>query len=180
MPKKIQEYIKNKFPDLEFVSAVANIGKVAVDVFFVKFKSEIELSDCWRQISNAIALYYQADLNDEFKKWNTYLFVLLEDNISKRLKYTIENDTFSNRKIVRDNLKEPLNSEIVQQLCDENIGAQGLQLHSIKKNSNYTPSPFMKSIIYDNVISWDCDEKELGYQIKEIYTLLLKDLADED
>lgn len=179
MTKQIRQYIKDEFPEIEFISAIANIGSAPVDVFFAKFSNEEELNQSWRKISNAIALHYQALLNDEFKKWNTYFFILIEDSISKSLKYEIENDTFSHRKIVKDSIRTTLNSEVIQKFCNDHIGGQGLQLHSITKNLSYTPSSFMKDLIDGSDIDWN-NKKENDIKIEEIYNQLLKGINDED
>jgi len=71
-------------------------------VFFLKYDSPDYIKTSWRKVSNFIALKCQSMVPDEFGKWNTYLFFLIDSQMSIDLKYQIENDTFSSRKIIVD------------------------------------------------------------------------------
>lgn len=74
-----------------------------IHVFLIRFSNSQALQDGWRRLSNAIAVYFQTKLPDEFGKWNTYLFFINTGPVNRDLKYKIENDTFSSRKIVIEN-----------------------------------------------------------------------------
>lgn len=67
--------------------------------------SEDELRNTWRNIRNHVATKYQIQDIDEFMRWNFYIFYIVEDKnaIDRSLKYEIEHDTISSRKIVVNN-----------------------------------------------------------------------------
>ena len=94
-----------EFPDrqIEFKEVVFNNSKAKSYAFFIRFETEETLSKEWSEIRNFIAYKFQANLDDEFCKWNIYLFFILSLSISLDIKYKIENDTFSSRKIVIEN-----------------------------------------------------------------------------
>lgn len=89
------------FPGAEVTYAQQKMGGM-VHLFFIRFGDASALVKGWRRMSNAIAVYFQAKMSDEFGKWNTYLFFLTAGDIPRELKYKIENDTLSSRKIVAD------------------------------------------------------------------------------
>lgn len=72
-----------------------------VDVFITKPLSHRVLRVIWESIRNDIA-EKQRFLTDEFERWNHYLFYLADEEAINDipLKYKIEHDTISSRKIV--------------------------------------------------------------------------------
>jgi hypothetical protein len=76
------------------------IGDGIAHAFFLKYQNVDEINDSWRKVSNFIALKCQSRILDDFGKWNTYLFLISGRSLGIDVKYKIENDTFSSRKIV--------------------------------------------------------------------------------
>ena len=64
--------------------------------------NEKELSQLWKDFRNLLIHDYQIEDIDEFTRWNFYLFYVVPDknNIGRSLKYKIEHDTISSRKII--------------------------------------------------------------------------------
>ncbi|TBU98896.1 hypothetical protein DNJ95_06500 [Stutzerimonas kirkiae] len=54
----------------------------------------------WGQIASIIAYEFQAKLDNKLEAWNIYLVFIVSDPVSKSIKYQIENDKFSMRKLV--------------------------------------------------------------------------------
>lgn len=71
-----------------------------IPVFIVECENEQQLRGIWQEITSFIASNFQTNLIDEFPTWNIYLFFKVKSAISNSLKYQIENDTFSSRKII--------------------------------------------------------------------------------
>lgn len=96
--------ILEMFPDLTIqLHKIKYID--CVHAFFVKFPSIASMEKDWENLNNAIAFHYQARLENEFEIWNLYLFYITDKPAAKDVKYKIENDTFSSRKIVLDHSK---------------------------------------------------------------------------
>ncbi len=72
-----------------------------VDVFITRPLNHNDLREKWKDIRNDIA-ESQRFIDDEFERWNHYLFYLAEEDAVNdvSLKYQIEHDTISSRKIV--------------------------------------------------------------------------------
>lgn len=99
-----------------------NIEDWKINVFFYFANSE-KLDANWLNVSSSISAIYQSEIksSDEFEKWNIYLIYLSKDIVSKELKNKIENNRFSNRKIVEDNFKTELTDEKANELIIKHI-----------------------------------------------------------
>lgn len=83
------------------------------DIFEIGVNILIAITEClpeetlrtqWRSLRNKLAEDRQMDPMDDFERWNFYLFYVVEDKnaIDRTLKYEIEHDTVSSRKIIID------------------------------------------------------------------------------
>jgi len=97
---EFQENFKKSFSEISIEHYTTAFGEKAANVFHIKIDSEERLKNNWKQISNFIAMNFQRHLEDEFEQFNIYLFYDQASPVSKELKYNIENDLFSSRKIV--------------------------------------------------------------------------------
>lgn len=81
------------------------------DIFEIGVNILIAITEClpeetlrtqWRSLRNKLAEERQMDPMDDFERWNFYLFYVVEDKsaIDRSLKYEIEHDTVSSRKII--------------------------------------------------------------------------------
>lgn len=94
------KYIQEEFPNLKVDYRERKLGKGTTHQFFSHFTSEDQLSSTWIKLSNAIAIKFQNKLDCDFGKWNVYLVFLVNFKINKTIKYEIENNIFSSRKLV--------------------------------------------------------------------------------
>lgn len=114
--------IKNEFSDISFEYREIDFGGT-IPAFFIKIENEEKLAAKWKAITEFIAIHFQSSLRNEFSVWNIYLFFILENEIRNDLKYTIENDTFSSRKIIINPL-EGIDSIINEHIKNNNIDIQ--------------------------------------------------------
>jgi hypothetical protein len=68
--------------------------------FFVTPPDEAALNNDWEPIVASIAGSFQINLAEEYETWNIYIFFVFKAKVDPKLKYKIENDTFSSRKIL--------------------------------------------------------------------------------
>ncbi|MBD3343179.1 MAG: AAA family ATPase [Candidatus Lokiarchaeota archaeon] len=99
--------------------------------FFVKYKSARLLEKSWSKLNSSIASYFQSELTNEFQIWNIYIVFACEDDVKKEIKYKIENDRFSSRKIVLDKI-ESLNESIIKDIIINKITNTNLELEQNK------------------------------------------------
>lgn len=63
-----------------------------------------DLAESWRDIRNEVMTKWQDTITDDFSRWNFYLFYVVEnlDKLDGSLRYQIEHDMVSSRKILVD------------------------------------------------------------------------------
>lgn len=83
--------------------------------------SSSNLQNNWKTISSVLSELLDEYLDNSFKKWNVYILYLITDEVSKELKYKIENNTFFARKIVEDSYILELSDENIKKLISEHI-----------------------------------------------------------
>ena len=73
-----------------------------IDIFVTEPMSVADLEEEWIMIRDNIAMKYQRSLTDDFERWNFYLFYVVEDieSLRRNLKFKIEHNTLSSRKII--------------------------------------------------------------------------------
>lgn len=95
-------------------------------VCVTKCLTEDELRETWRNYRNDFAIEFQTDDIDEFERWNFYLFYVVDNKnaIDRSLKYEIEHDTISSRKIVvsKDELQDENGESLVVRYIKYDIG----------------------------------------------------------
>ena len=95
-------------------------------VCVTKCLTEDKLRENWRNYRNDFAVEYQTDDIDEFEKWNFYLFYVVDNKnaIDRNLKYEIEHDTISSRKIVvsKEELQDENGESLVARYIKYDIG----------------------------------------------------------
>lgn len=95
-------------------------------VCVTKCLTEDELRETWRNYRNDFAVEFQTDDIDEFERWNFYLFYVVDNKnaIDRSLKYEIEHDTISSRKIVvsKDELQDENGESLVMRHIKYDIG----------------------------------------------------------
>jgi hypothetical protein len=74
-------------------------------VFSILLENESELEKVWNELTNAIAVFFQSELDNDIEIWNIYIMFLVKDFVSRDLKYKIEQEKYSARKIVVDNFR---------------------------------------------------------------------------
>ncbi len=153
----IQKSFKVEFEgcSLEYQAAALNNG--IVHCFFTNIPSEIVLKDTWVQISNFIAIKFQNKLDNEFERWNIYLFYRIENQISRDLHYLIENDTFSSRKIIIDIRKSK------EDIIREHILNKDMTVDSVSIQGD---SPFIYNTIISEFLENIKVKKRLGQEIE--------------
>ena len=153
-----------------------NIEDWKINVFFY-FANSDKLETNWLNVSSSISAIYQSEIksNNEFEKWNIYLIYLSNDIISKELKNKIENNRFSNRKIVEDNFQTELTDEKANDLIIKHITNTDLIKVIAETNDSiqedYLPvnENLWKLIPKDEIISGDTGkQKDLIELLKEL------------
>lgn len=120
--KNTVEVLREMFSDFEMKFQTIQFP-VTISVFFFTFADAPALSDNWEKMQKAIAGYYQTGLADEaeFERWNIYIFYLCREVVASELKYRIQNDRFSSRKVVVENFSGSVGEKDLNELIAEHI-----------------------------------------------------------
>lgn len=73
-------------------------------VFLVEYDSESLLLEKWITLTGEIADNFQSSLEKDIEIWNVYILFVVENEVKEQNKYLIEQNKYSSRKIVFDNL----------------------------------------------------------------------------
>lgn len=138
---EIFEEIKKSF-ELKYLT----IGKVhfggEVIVCVVKFNDEISFRNHWKEFNSYLTAKFIPTIKDDYSKWNFYVFYFSGSAVDKSLKYEIENNKFSSRKIVIENCElitdDKINYEISEHITNDNIqiNVESKQISTFKKNAS--------------------------------------------
>jgi hypothetical protein len=131
---------------IEFQEVTFSDSEAKAYAFFVHFETESTLTEQWSEIRNFIAYKFQANVDDEFCKWNIYLFFILPIPISLDIKYKIENDTFSSRKVVIEN-NDAYDTIIADHLL--NSLPINTRAESLLEDETYKPDELLYSLLKD-------------------------------
>ena len=75
-------------------------------LFTLLIEDGSEISDSWETITNNIAIEFQANLDKQVEIWNIYVVFISKNYINKELKYQIEQNKYSSRKLVFDGFED--------------------------------------------------------------------------
>ncbi len=106
-------------------------------------KGQDTLQECWREVNSYLAANVVATIPSEFSKWNFYLFYVC-DKVDKALKYEIENNKFSSRKIVIESPGIKMSDKMLNRLISEHITNEDLTTTTTEKTA---PPDFIKNPI---------------------------------
>lgn len=175
---EIVKEIRKSFDLENIVIGTFNFGN-DIPILFVQFKNNGELETNWKDLNSFITAEYLLKLKNEFSKWNTYLFYIVNHAISKSLKYKIENNKFSTRKIVVECEITEINDETIQQIISEYIINDNIEF-KVKNNEvkGFVKNSFINSAIEQSSIK---DLKNLKEEnLIEVLNKLGIKLKDED
>ncbi len=122
-----------------------SIGKVhyggEILVCIVKFNDDTILTNHWKEFNSYLTAKFIPTIKDDYSKWNFYIFYFTEGSLGKSIKYEIENNKFSSRKIVIENCKtitkKEIEDEISEHITNDNfqINVVGKHKSTLKKNA---------------------------------------------
>lgn len=115
-----------------------------------------ELKSCWRDIRNEIMTEFQNELTDDFSRWNFYVFYVVNDlnTLNGSLRYMIEHDTVSSRKILIDGRDTKDDENSYEAVVKKYISYDILSAHKVDNEIK----PFEKSEDVMDIIKFIRDE----------------------
>ncbi len=105
-----------------------------VPVIFIQFNDLNDLEKYWKEFNSFITAEYLTKLKNDFSKWNSYVFYLIENTVEKPLKYEIENNKFSTRKIVIESINQAVDDNTIKSILSEHIINDNIEFNVESKN----------------------------------------------
>jgi hypothetical protein len=130
--EEMSNQLKKVFPIKEIILGELLFGGV-IPLIFVSFKSVEDLKKNWKDFNSQITTDFVIHLKEEYSRWNFYIFFFSKDMVPKSLKYEIENNKFSSRKIVIENCESITNEEMIN-VISEHITNDDIQVNVESRN----------------------------------------------
>jgi hypothetical protein len=92
-----------------------------VYIFTMLLKNEEELMEHWKDISGDIAIHFQGELVTDIEIWNIYIFFLVQGSVDSGKRYLIEQNKYSSRKLVIENVKSPIDNDYIDNIVNEKL-----------------------------------------------------------
>jgi len=165
------EMFKKEFPEVAVERKEIDFSGT-IHCFFLQFESEKELEANWSRVSNFIAVNYQTRLQTDFEIWNLYLFYQTKAEIEKGLKYKIENDTISSRKIFVEDIDKTADEIVIDHITNSDLQIKINQ----PKNIAFERNPLIAGEIQGND---QITRKKNKMQFDEVYKTIVKRYRDE-
>lgn len=168
--ENIENEIKRLFQIENLIMGELTFGGV-IPIIFVRFASIDELTKNWKEFNSYVAAEYMTMIKDDYSKWNFYIFYFSCDTVDKQLKYEIENNKFSSRKIIIESCESITETEIEnvisEHITNDNIkiNVESKQISAFQKNSSLSTIIDKLSLIKKN----DEDLQNVLNQIENIY-----------
>jgi hypothetical protein len=116
--------LRSKYNMFEFSFYTSGVNE-EFSIFVVLSNSLKELSESWKKVVSNVAVNFQSQLSDKHKIWNIYIaFIIATDKRMEELKdikYKIENDKYSSRKIVIDDISPPIDENKIKEKISKRI-----------------------------------------------------------
>jgi hypothetical protein len=171
--EKLLHSFDEEFKDVKLSHKDIKLQEGLIHAFFIESTLTDYLEKNWRKISNFIALNFQNNLENEFERWNIYVFFLNAKKVSNELKYKIENDTFSSRKIVVD-YETNQNSIVSNHILNNNLRINKGSVNIT--DDEFQPNEIVWTLLKDKTLKISRTTKEA----ENSFNSLIKILHDKD
>lgn len=111
--------IENKdLADLKLRCWIIPQNDFDIYIFSLHLTTEKILLETWDFINNIIAVHFQSSLKKDIERWNIYISFFVAEEINKDIKYMIEQDKYSTRKLIFDRIDEP---DLIPAIIDKKL-----------------------------------------------------------
>ena len=145
-------------------------------VIIIRFSGISYLHENWKKLNSVIAVQLSQYLKTEFEKYNLYLLFFSDEEIPKQLKYEIENNKFSSRKIAEE-CNRQLSEDRIKEILAQYITNSDI---SITPEAESSVSQYSSdSIVWDLIKEQVYQKDRNGESFPEILSEIEKRLSYE-
>ncbi|MGS2776975.1 ABC-three component system middle component 1 [Robertmurraya sp. GLU-23] len=112
-------------------------------IFTIILDDQKKLVDVWKEICGDIAIYFQTDLERNIEIWNIYVLFLVEGSVDSQTRYLIEQNKYSSRKLVIEDVKSPVDKRKIDSIINEKLFNLNINYTS---RTSYKNEPLSKSL----------------------------------
>ncbi|EHI99055.1 hypothetical protein CDLVIII_2409 [Clostridium sp. DL-VIII] len=121
------------YSNLSLKCWISNKDGFNIYIYTITVEDEAKLNEIWEAFVSDIAVYVQSELTKNIEVWNIYTIFFVKKKIGYSIKYKIEEDRYSTRKIVIDNY----DNEQYSKKSEENIINEKLFDFTIQTQEQY-------------------------------------------
>ncbi|MFD1166985.1 ABC-three component system middle component 1 [Sphingobacterium daejeonense] len=150
-----------------------------IPVIFIQFNDLNNLEKYWKEFNSFITAEYLMKIKNDFSKWNSYVFYLTENTVKKPLKYEVENNKFSTRKIVIESISQVVDDNMIKSILSEHIINDNIEFNVENQNIE----SFSKNAIINEAlksISFNKSNEIKEENLLKVLNHLEKTLSDEN
>ncbi|PFW58411.1 hypothetical protein COL13_05950 [Bacillus cereus] len=144
-----------------------------VYIFTMVLTNQDELARVWEDISSDIAFHFQSVLETEIEIWNIYILFLVQGSVDSKIRYLIEQNKYSSRKLVIEDTKGPVTEEVIESIINEKLFSVKIDLVPRMSNTAETISKKLEDD-YQNVFKIINQSQEKPSVLFTKYLELLK------
>ena len=112
-------------------------------IFTIILDDQKKLVDIWKEICGDIAIYFQTELEKSIEIWNIYVLFLVEGNVDSQTRYLVEQNKYSSRKLVIENVTRPLDTERIHSIINDKLFNLNINYSS---SLSYEEEPISKTL----------------------------------
>lgn len=150
-----------------------------IPVVFIQFNDLNDLEKYWKEFNSFITAEYLIKLKNDFSKWNSYVFYITESTVEKPLKYEIENNKFSTRKIVIESVDQAVDDNTIKSILSEHISNDNIEFNVENQNiESFSKNEIINEALESISFSKSNEIKEEN--LLKVLNHLEKSLSDEN
>lgn len=142
--ENIKKNSGNKLFDL-VECRVKTENKYNLYIFTIILDDQKKLEEVWKEICGDIAIYFQTELERDIEIWNIYVLFLVEGNVDSQTRYLIEQNKYSSRKLVIEDVKRPIDKEKIESIINEKLFNLNINYASSKSYKNVSISSTLET-----------------------------------
>jgi len=163
---KLVEEIKKHFLIEELIFGNLEFGG-KIPILITRFNTLDALKSQWKDFNSYIATELNISIDDEYSRWNFYIFYLSDMEVPKSVKYEIENNKFNSRKIVIENCML-ITDAIINNIISEHITNDNIKIAVEKKQiSTFKKNTYLAKIIDKLSVNKKNDE-DMQYALNQL------------
>jgi hypothetical protein len=166
-------FLKSEFEEIKF-ELLSTADSQLLNCIVCWCETANDVITNWQAIQNLISAYFQPV--GQFAQWNVYLVIFCAEELPVRVKYIIQNDKYSVRKIVLDGLDVLPDSDEAVTVVNKELLGSDLSLGRIESVVLQNINPAISDLISGAPSDMSVESKnKRASMIKNIIRFLKKD-----